>query len=265
MEFRAGAARRTLTFLAVRVGPRETTSPAYARAADWVAARFNGLGYSVRRQRLRVPSGVSWGIPVPAGRTWNVVARPADLAPGQPYLLVGAHLDTVPQAPGAEDDGSGIGVVLELARMAAAAPTRLPVVFVAFAGEEPRGDGDALHHFGSTALVNRLSPAQRREVAGMVALDRVGVGSTVPVCTGGLGPTRVRRALLRLAKAAGIPAFGCTNTLADHWSFEKVGVPAARVGGTPYPEYHSAQDLPRVVRTAQLRRVGQLIWAWLSR
>jgi Zn-dependent M28 family amino/carboxypeptidase len=63
--------------------------------------------------------------------------------------MVGAQLDTVPQAPGAEDNASGVSVLIEAARLAAQRPTRLPVMFVAFAAEEPRGDGEAWHHFGS--------------------------------------------------------------------------------------------------------------------
>ena len=40
---------------------------------------------------------------------------------------------------GAEDNASGVAVMLELARLAAHEPTRLPVAFVAFGAEEPRG------------------------------------------------------------------------------------------------------------------------------
>ena len=54
------------------------------------------------------------------------------------------------------------------------------------------------------------------------------------------------------------------NQGSDHWSFEKAGLPAARVGGTPYAAYHSAADVPAVVQITQLNRVGRLMWAWLN-
>jgi Peptidase family M28 len=264
-EFRPGRAFATLRYLALTIGPREATSPAYAQAARWVQAAFEKYGYDVARQPLRVPAGNSWGIDVPAGGTWNVVATPPGLDPGEPHRVVGAHLDTVPQAPGAEDDGSGIGVVLELARMAAIEPPRTPVVFVAFAAEEPRGDSDALHHFGSTAYVERLDSGERRQLMGMAALDRVGVPAhAVPVCTGGLGSTSVQRALIRAGDRAGVRTVRCLNTGADHWSFEKAGMPAARVGGVSYPEYHSAADLPRVVSRSQLARSAAVVWQWIT-
>src|SRR5262245_51337395 len=57
-------AMRDVRLLAGGIGPREATSRAYARAVDLVADRFADLGYEVTRQRLRVPSGVSWGVPV---------------------------------------------------------------------------------------------------------------------------------------------------------------------------------------------------------
>lgn len=148
--------------------------------------------------------------------------------------------------------------------MAAESPPRLAVTFVAFGAEEPRGSGDALHHFGSRALVQRMTPVQRRSLVAMVSLDRVGVGTVVPVCAGGLEDPVVRRALLRAARQAGVPASACVDRASDHWSFDRAGLPAARLGSTPYAGYHSAADLPRVVRPRQLERVGRVVWTWLA-
>jgi Peptidase family M28 len=266
VRFRRDRAMGTIRWLADEVGPREGSSPAFRRAARRVSRRFDGLGYEVRRQSFAVPAGVSWGVPVPSGRSTNVIATPEGFRPGRPHLLVGAHLDTVPQAPGAEDNASGVAVVLELARMAARDDTRLPVVFVAFGAEEPRGDGDSLHHFGSTAYVNRMSRPERRGLQAMVSLDRVGVGTVVPVCTGGLSPLRVRAMLVRVAQEMDVPVSTCSdNAASDHWSFEKAGEPAARIGSTPYAGYHSAQDVPAVVNPAQIGRVGRVMWDWMSR
>ncbi len=255
---------RTVRFLAGRIGPREASSADFRRAAAWVERQFAALGYEVRRNPVHVPAGNSWGIDVPAGTTFNVVAVPAGFDRTRPHVIVGGHLDTVPQAPGAEDNASGVAVVLELARMAADHNTHLPVAFVAFGGEEPRGEGDDLHHFGSTAMVDRMSASQRQALTAMVSLDRVGVGEVVPVCSGGLQPPTVRGGLLRAADRTGIAAQACENQSSDHWSFDKAGLPAARVGGTSYAEYHSAADLPAVVDPAQLDRVGRLVWEWLS-
>ncbi len=260
----AAAAFATVRLLAGVIGTRETTSASYRRAAAAVVDRFTDLGYDVVRQRFRVPAGVSWGVDVPAGGTANVVATPGGFDPRQPHLLVGAHLDTVPQAPGAEDNASGVAVLLELARLAAEHPTRRPVVFVAFGAEEPRGPGDDQHHYGSRAYVDATPPAQRRALDGMVSLDRVGTGSTVPVCTGGLSPRDVQRALLRGARRVGVPSRACDNRTSDHWPFEKAGETVARVGGNDYAAYHSERDRPAVVRPRQLERTGALVWEWLT-
>jgi aminopeptidase YwaD len=177
---RPATAMQAVRHLAGRVGPRPGTSPAYFEAAAWAGARLTTLGWDVRRQPFRTPSGVSWGVPVPGGRSVNLVATRGDVAPGRPWLAVGAHLDTVPQAPGAEDNASGVGVLLTVAEALRGTRSRLPVVLVAFGSEEPRGPGDDDHHFGSRAFVADLSPAQRRSLRGMVSLDRVGVGPVVP-------------------------------------------------------------------------------------
>lgn len=256
---------RVVRTLAGGIGPREATSGAYYRAADLVQERFSDLGYDVSRQRVPVPRGVSWGVPVPAGRSVNVVADPTGFDPERPHLVVGAHLDTVPQAPGAEDNASGVGVLLELARLASREDTRVPVRFVAFGAEEPRGDGEALHHFGSHRYVELLGGPGRRAVRSMLALDRVGVpAAALPICTGGIGTSSVQRALVAAARAMQVPARKCVNTASDHWSFEQAGIPAARLGSVPYAGYHSAADVPSVVDPRQLDRVGRVAWAWLQ-
>lgn len=249
--------------LAGRIGPRLATAPAYRRAGRVVARRLEQLGYDVKRETFRVPAGDSWGVPVEAGRSFNVVAEPPGFGPTRPHVVVGAHLDSVAVSPGAEDNASGVAVMLETARLAARQGTRLPTVFIAFGAEEPRGDGDDMHHFGSRHHVRQMGARRQQALRAMVALDRVGVGGVVPVCTGPLSPPRVQRALVRAARRVDVPARQCENTASDHWSFEKADLTVARLGSISYAAYHSAQDRPQVVNPRQLGRTGRVIWEWL--
>jgi hypothetical protein len=264
--FDPAAAFATVEHLATQIGPREAASAAFDEAVLYVVDRFRSLGYQVTTSPVPVPAGDSWGVPVAAGGSDNVIADPPGFDPAAPHVIIGAHLDTVAVAPGAEDNASGVAVVLELARMAAEQPPAVPVRFIAFGAEEPRGQGDELHHFGSRKYVAALSAAERSAVLGMVSLDRVGVpADAVPVSTGGTGPTTVLDALLAAAATAGVPARqDDQNRASDHWSFEKADIPAARVGSVPYAAYHSADDLPPVVDPAQLGRVGAIMWSWLQ-
>ena len=255
---------RAVRHLAGTIGPRHATSAAYGRAVRWVAGELTRLGYDVRREPIAVPAGDSWGVPVAAGRSWNVVATPPDFDETRPHVVVGAHLDTVAVAPGAEDNASGVGVLLAAAAASAERTTRLPVVWVAFGAEEPRGPGDDDHHYGSRVHVAALRPGARRALRGMVSLDRVGVGSVVPVGSAGDGDP-LQRELLAAARRARVPAVGESGSRSsDHWSFVRAGLPAARLGSTPYAAYHSAADVPSVVQTAQLARTGRLLLAWLA-
>ncbi|HET6562833.1 MAG TPA: M28 family peptidase [Marmoricola sp.] len=264
-DLRVATAISTVRHLAGRIGPRHATSAAARRAGRWVAGRFAALGYDVQRPSFQVPGGVSWGVPVPAGRSVNVVATSGPVDRSRPHVVVGAHLDTVPQAPGAEDNASGVGVLLAVAEAVADRRTRLPVVLVAFGAEEPRGPTDDDHHYGSRAYVTAMGPAERRALRGMVALDRVGVGTVLPVCSAG-EPDALRAELLAAASRAGVRSSACTgNRASDHWSFARSGLPGARLGSTPFAGYHSAGDVLAVVDAAQLRRAGRTVVAWLSR
>lgn len=75
--------------------------------------------------------------------------------PGQAAILVGAHYDSVPGSPGADDNASGVAVLLELARALAAQPPRRPVRLVAFDLEEMGLVGS--RHYAET-LAQRQEP-----------------------------------------------------------------------------------------------------------
>lgn len=260
----ATIAIRAVRHLAGQIGPRHGTSAAYQRAATWVSAELKALGYDVRRQRVAVPAGNSWGVPVAAGTSVNLVATLPGVDRRRPHLLVGAHLDTVPQAPGAEDNASGVGVLLAVAEAIAERRTRLPVVLVAFGAEEPRGPTDADHHYGSRTYVASLDPAERWAVRGMLSLDRVGVGSEVPVGQAVSGDDPAANAVVAAARRARVPTVPDVNRSSDHWQFVLGGMPGVRLGSTPYAAYHSADDVPAVVSQAQLERTGRLVLSWLA-
>lgn len=263
-DLEVSLARAAVDHLAGTIGPREATGSAYRRAATWVEKRFRSSGFDVRRQGFDVPAGNSWGVPVPAGRSTNLIVTLPGFDPTEPHLVVGAHLDTVPQAPGAEDNASGIGTLLATADAISKRRTRLPVILVAFGAEEPRGDPED-HHYGSRHYVAALTPRERRAVRGMVSLDRVGVGEAVPVGSAGTGDP-VQRTLLAAARRAGVPTIADSDSRSsDHWSFVRAGLTGARLGSTSYAGYHSKGDVPRVVSDAQLRRTGRIVLAWLAR
>ncbi len=239
------------------IGPRDAASPAYARAADWVGGQLRAAGYDVREQGFDLPAGVSWGVRVRAGRPVNVIASPPGFDASRPHIVIGAHLDTVPQSPGAEDNASGVTTMIELARMVRQQPAALPVRFVAFAAEEARGGNGTRYAFGSRHFVASLGGSERRAVRGMVSLDRVGVRSaTVPVCSGGRGTASLATAIRGAARAAGVATNGCTNRASDHVSFEAAGIPSVRIGSVPYAGYHAALDVPSVIDQRQVERVG---------
>jgi aminopeptidase YwaD len=249
--------------LADVVGPRPGTTRAFFRAADWVERQLELLGWQVERQRFHAPAGFSWVAPVDAGTSVNVIAHRGDVRPGRPWLAIGAHLDTVPQSPGAEDNASGIGVLLAVARAITWRRTRLPVVLIAFGAEEPRGPTDDDHHYGSRAYVADLIAAQRRSLRGMVAMDRVGVGGAVVIGSVEDGDP-LRAELVAAADHAGAQyVVESGQRSSDHWSFVRDGLPGVRLGSTPYAGYHSPADVVSVVDPRQLERAARTVVSWL--
>ncbi|XZN90240.1 MAG: M20/M25/M40 family metallo-hydrolase [Microcoleus sp.] len=81
-------------------------------------------------------------------------------------ILIGAHYDTVPGTPGADDNGTGVAVLLELARAIALQPLKYPVTLVAFDMEESG-------YFGSKDYADKLK-AQKQSLRLMISLEMLG-------------------------------------------------------------------------------------------
>jgi len=206
-------------------------------------------------------------------RAANVIA---DL-PGRQsgVILLGAHLDSVANGPGINDNGSGSATVLEIARQA----RRLHVrpkhgLRFAFWGAEELG------LIGSRSYVQSLSPRQRRGIRGVINLDMVGSPNSDRIVYDGddgpAGSRRIENAFRAYFAARHLPveqeSLGGSS---DHASFADVGIPvgglftgaddlkspasARRFGGSanlPFDAcYHKVCDTPGNV---DVRMLGQM-------
>ncbi len=117
------------------------------------------LGRTDRRMALRILRNVHGG---------NLTAT-IDGAPG-PFVVVAAHLDSVLGAPGADDNASGVAVLLELARQLSDRAARNVMLAVVDLEEAGR--------IGSRQLVRELT--RDRAVTAMIGLDAVGYYSSEP-------------------------------------------------------------------------------------
>ncbi|HIK10366.1 MAG TPA: M28 family peptidase [Oscillatoriaceae cyanobacterium M33_DOE_052] len=90
----------------------------------------------------------------------------------RPPILIGAHYDTVPGSPGADDNGTGIVVLLELARIFATSPAKYPLRLVAFDLEE-------YGLLGSTAYAKHLH-ANQEPLRLMISLEMLGYRDSTP-------------------------------------------------------------------------------------
>ncbi|MGC4880173.1 M20/M25/M40 family metallo-hydrolase [Micromonospora sp. DT43] len=146
-------------------------------ARDWIHAQLQGYAAtSGGRMTVELQSYVQQPasrIPT-ATRITNVVATlRGQSSPNRTYVVTGHYdsratdvMDAVSDAPGADDDASGVAVVLELARLMATRPTAATVVFAAVAAEEQG-------LYGSAYLAAQLKAAGA-DVQGMFSDDIVG-------------------------------------------------------------------------------------------
>ncbi|NJM68941.1 MAG: M28 family peptidase [Scytonema sp. RU_4_4] len=89
-----------------------------------------------------------------------------------PPILIGAHYDAVPGTPGADDNATGVAVLLELARIFAVQPTKYPLRLVAFDMEE-------YNLLGSTEYAAKLKQ-EEQPLRLMISLEMLGYCDPTP-------------------------------------------------------------------------------------
>ena len=237
--------------LAADIGIRTKASDAETRGAEYIAQEFESYGYDVTIERFSVPEGTSR----------NVVAR----WPGSKSypFVVGGHMDTAPGSPGANDNASGTGVVLELARIFAGTRQANFVHFVAFGAEE-YGANQNSHHDGSVAFVRRIGTEGRNRLAGMTSVDMIANGRPLLVGNSGIADDVVARALYNKIEKKGIGVrFIRLCNCSDHGPFEHAGIPASFAYSGRDEKYHSPSDTVPNVKPDDLLRTGRAMRAFV--
>src|SRR5499425_114292 len=178
---RIEATIQTLVSFGTRHTSSSQTDPVrgIGAATNWVFGQMQGFAaasngnMTVQKQTFVQP--VSNRIPVPTTIT-NVIATLKGTASPERFYVITGHLDSrvtdvlnfTDDAPGADDDGSGVAVVLELARLFATQQFPGTIVLATVAGEEQG-------LYGSTFMANQMAAAGN-DVQGMFSNDIVGTG-----------------------------------------------------------------------------------------
>jgi len=120
--------REHVNALAVDIGPRTPLQrDSLVHAANYIYSVFEESGFSLREQDYQYFGQ----------RVTNVLATHPTRTSASDYYVVGAHYDTVPDTPGADDNASAVAVMLELARRVRHDRLKASVMFAAFTLEEP--------------------------------------------------------------------------------------------------------------------------------
>jgi aminopeptidase YwaD len=243
-------AMKTVRKLAEDIGVRVRTTRNETRAARYLARRFRAFGYEVKVPRFEVDGATSR----------NVIATRSD-AIRYPFVL-GGHMDTVPRAPGANDNASGVAVVLEMARLLKDDPRGRFFRFVAFGSEEYGKNGK--HHVGSQVMVNRMSRRARRKTPGMLSVDMIADGRPLIAGYSGFASSVVARDVYRKLERAGIGVtFRVLCDCSDHGPFERRGIPAAFLWSGDEPNYHDPSDTVENMSVKDLARTGRGVRAYV--
>lgn len=254
----------------------ETAPADLEAAADYIRDQMFAFGLSVTEQEFS-----AFG-----RKNRNVIGRIGPSDPVSPVLILGAHYDTVSRSPGADDNASGLAVLLEAARMLAAGRPKTPILFIAFAQEEQG-------FLGSRFFVEQFIEAGG-ELQGIVVLECVGFATdepgsqqaipnlpiTMPDQGNFIGIVGNRQAsgLVRgmeeaiMGLGGGLPhlslevpgsgeAFPDTRR-SDHAPFWDAGLPAVMLTDTANfrnPNYHQPGDRLETLNRVFLKQVTQVV------
>jgi hypothetical protein len=244
---------------------RRTGTPGALKARQWLVDQFDTIGLSpAGTEKYLHPftfrdggSNGATGGGRPAGRDYsaaNVIGHLAGRDSGTRTLVVTAHYDHLGIRdgvlyPGADDNASGVAVLLAAARYLVRNPPRHTVIFAALDAEE-------LGLRGARALLDSslLSPTA---VALHINLDMVGRGGRNEIYAAGTSHTPWLKPLLEdvQTRASVRILFGHDQPMdptgledwthaSDHGPFHDAGIPFVYFGVENHRDYHTASDTP---------------------
>ncbi len=211
------------------------------------------------------------------GKSHNVIAEIKGSVHPDQIVMIGGHIDSVPNDPGATDNAAGVATVVELARVFAQNGTKRTLRFAAWGSEEQSGGG-------ATTYVNRLKKAgdKEREAEGFIEglskteldnhllylnLDVLGMSLGHNGCHVD-GEPELGNYVHALSSELGVPHEIRTDIYgSDNITFFSAGVPAlsfARLG-TATQHMHTIRDSIDLISNAQLESVGRLLQVFLER
>ncbi|MFC1611867.1 M28 family peptidase [Myxococcota bacterium] len=242
-------------------------------AAALIEESLSDAGYDVARQVFEVRD-------IPCA---NLVVEITGSAKPDEIVVVGAHYDSVSTTPGADDNASGVAVLLALARALADQPLERTLKLVAFANEEPPFFQS--EEMGSWVYAQRAKQ-RNDEIVAMLSIESVGYFVDEPesqqypfpfslfypstgdfiAFVGNLGSvslvrdcTRVFRSTGQLSsEGAAVPGWIPGVGWSDHWAFWKAGFDAVMVTDTaPFrnPNYHLEGDTPDTLDYERMARL----------
>jgi len=264
-------AQRRVAFQ-VEAGPRLPGTPGHERVRAWIESEIRRLGGRVETQTF---TDLTFGKPE---ELRNVIGHWGPPATERGPLVLCAHYDTRPVCdedpdpahradpmPGANDAGSGVAVLLEVAELMVHRPPPAPVDLVFFDGEDQgRPQAPETYSRGARGYAARL-PSPRPRAAflfDMVGDKDLGIYSEA---------TSVERAasLVDLvnegARAMGAKSFHAEpryHLTDDHIPLLDAGVPAVDIIDFDYPAWHTHRDLPDQVSGESLGEVSRVA-AWI--
>ncbi len=219
--------------LASLPGGRAPGSSGNLKAASHISAAFAKAG-------LKPFGGVDFRRGGPG--TANVIGFVEGSSKKDEYLVLAAHYDHLPGGdgrvyPGADDNASGVALLLEFARHYAGNPPARSVIFAAFDGEE---DGRQ----GSKAFVGGLPPEMKGRVNAALNFDTVGRLGAGKILALGTGSSDKWVHILRGAGFVTGYDYAAAGDLdaSDQVSFIEAGIPGLQFFSGPHADYHKPSD-----------------------
>ncbi|MFL0195876.1 M28 family peptidase [Clostridium sp. WILCCON 0269] len=234
---------------------RQVGSNSEKKACEYIKNKLESYGYKPQLQTFPIPSDYSESGKVKFNSSQNLIAvKKSKSNYNKAIIIICAHYDCEENSVGANDNASGVSVVIETSRLLRNVSSDYELRFIFFGGEE-------IGFLGSRYYIKNLSSNDKKNIKAVINIDSIAQKDGSKPCIFTMSGKKNSATMLLKNIPKDMNLKKSIREFSDYTAFDEVGTPALCIGQVydKKLKINGPQDVISTIDESKLKLVADII------